>query len=72
MKKLMIIISISILLSFSNIYAKNIETTSKSDKKTVLEKLNKKDKLNIIYVSGAVILVASTLVLIPIIKEKRK
>lgn len=73
MKKLLIIFLIFISITTLNVYAKNAnKTITTTEKQTVLEKMKKKDKLKIIYVGGAIILVASTIALIPIIKEKRK
>lgn len=74
MKKMLIILAfLSIVIFSAETYGIDESRKATSgEKKTVIEKLSKKDKLKIIYINGGVILLASCIVLYPIIKEKRK
>lgn len=71
MKKILLIIIMVLALSPSNILATTSEKTT-TVKLTRIESLSKKEKLNIIYLCGGVILVASSILIIPLVKEKRK
>ncbi len=75
MKKILIVLVLNICLLLPQTIKAKESTKSFNDvtsKRTVIEKLPKEKKLYIIYISGAVIVISSVIVLYPIIKEKRK